>query len=165
MSAQPKPDQEKQPFTAWGKEINGLQAGLGFRAGEKRAYHFGERVKIVARIRNLRFEPQKIPCRADRPHRLALAGVAYANMSQKSLAGYWELLALISCGVCIFTVGSLRQNGPKRLQQASPDRLAPKQTTVCMRRRVSRNDATGATGKAEGWLNYGITKFSKLTGQ
>ena len=34
---------------------------------------------------------------------LALAGVAYANMSQKSLAGYWELLALISGGVCIFT--------------------------------------------------------------
>jgi hypothetical protein len=34
---------------------------------------------------------------------LALAGVAYANMSQKSLAGYWELLALISGRVCIFT--------------------------------------------------------------
>jgi hypothetical protein len=34
---------------------------------------------------------------------LALVGVAYANMSQKSLAGYWELLALISGGVCIFT--------------------------------------------------------------
>src|SRR6202163_2583428 len=30
---------------------------------------------------------------------LALAGVAYANMSQKSLAGYWE----ISGGVCIST--------------------------------------------------------------
>jgi hypothetical protein len=34
---------------------------------------------------------------------LALVGVAYANMSQKSLAGYWELLALISGIVCIFT--------------------------------------------------------------
>jgi len=34
---------------------------------------------------------------------LALAGVAYANMSQKSPAGYWELLALISGIVCIFT--------------------------------------------------------------
>jgi hypothetical protein len=34
---------------------------------------------------------------------MALAGVAYANRSQKSLAGYWELLALISGGVCIFT--------------------------------------------------------------
>jgi hypothetical protein len=34
---------------------------------------------------------------------LALAGVAYANMSQKSLAGYWELLALISGIVCIFS--------------------------------------------------------------
>jgi hypothetical protein len=35
--------------------------------------------------------------------KLAFAGVAYANISQKSLAGYWELLALISGGVCIFT--------------------------------------------------------------
>ena len=34
---------------------------------------------------------------------LALAGVAYANMSQKPLAGYWELVALITAGVCIFT--------------------------------------------------------------
>jgi hypothetical protein len=34
---------------------------------------------------------------------LALAGVAYSNMAQKPLAGYWELLALISGGVCIFS--------------------------------------------------------------
>jgi hypothetical protein len=40
-------------FTAWGKEIGGLQAGLGFRAGDKRAYHHGETVKLVVRIRNL----------------------------------------------------------------------------------------------------------------
>jgi RNA polymerase sigma factor (sigma-70 family) len=53
VPAPQKPDPEKEAFTAWGKEINGLQAGLGFRAGEKRAYHFGEKVQIVARIRNL----------------------------------------------------------------------------------------------------------------
>jgi hypothetical protein len=41
---------------------------------------------------------------------MALAGVAYANMSQKPLAGYWELLALISGGVCIFTEWS--KTGP-----------------------------------------------------
>lgn len=34
---------------------------------------------------------------------LALAGVAYSNMSQKPLAGYWELVALITGGVSIFT--------------------------------------------------------------
>jgi hypothetical protein len=34
---------------------------------------------------------------------LALAGVAYTNMSQKPLAGYWELVALTTGGVCIFT--------------------------------------------------------------
>jgi RNA polymerase sigma factor (sigma-70 family) len=50
---QPQKKEEKESFTAWGKEIKGLQAGLGFRAGEKRAYHFGEKVVVVARIRNL----------------------------------------------------------------------------------------------------------------
>src|SRR5262245_57377941 len=44
---------EEEAFTAWGNEVGGLQAGLGFRAGEKRAYRFGEGVMIVARIRNL----------------------------------------------------------------------------------------------------------------
>lgn len=34
---------------------------------------------------------------------LALAGVAYSNMSRTPLAGYWELLALTTGGVCIFT--------------------------------------------------------------
>jgi hypothetical protein len=44
---------EKEPFTAWGKEINGLQAGLGFRAGEKRVYHHREGVAVVLRVRNV----------------------------------------------------------------------------------------------------------------
>src|SRR5262249_19977281 len=41
------------PFTAWGKELGGLQAGLGFRAGENRAYHRGETVTLVVRVRNV----------------------------------------------------------------------------------------------------------------
>lgn len=51
--------EEKEAFTAWGKEINGLQAGLGFRSGEKRAYHHGETVKLVVRVRNVGKEPVK----------------------------------------------------------------------------------------------------------
>lgn len=47
----PRPKEE--PFTVWGKEIGGLQAGLGFRTGEKRAYAHGETVTLVARVRNL----------------------------------------------------------------------------------------------------------------
>src|SRR5262249_34588467 len=35
------------------KEVGGLQAGLGFRPGEKRAYYHGETVKLVVRIRNV----------------------------------------------------------------------------------------------------------------
>jgi RNA polymerase sigma factor (sigma-70 family) len=46
-------DAEKEPFTAWGKEINGLQAGLGFRLGEMRAYRHGETVTLVVRVRNV----------------------------------------------------------------------------------------------------------------
>jgi hypothetical protein len=45
--------QEKEGFTAWGKEVGGLQAGLGFRPGEKRAYSHGETVKVVLRVRNV----------------------------------------------------------------------------------------------------------------
>jgi RNA polymerase sigma factor (sigma-70 family) len=47
------PVQEKEGFTAWGKEIDGLQAGLGYRPGGKRAYSQGETVRIVARVRNV----------------------------------------------------------------------------------------------------------------
>jgi hypothetical protein len=43
----------KEAFTAWGKEVGGLQAGLGFRPGEKRAYHHGEAVAVVLRVRNV----------------------------------------------------------------------------------------------------------------
>ena len=43
----------KEPFTAWGKEVGGLQAGLGFKTGEQRAYHHGETVKLVVRVRNV----------------------------------------------------------------------------------------------------------------
>jgi RNA polymerase sigma factor (sigma-70 family) len=48
-----KQEKDKEAFTAWGKEINGLQAGLGFRPGEKRAYRTGETVWLVVRVRNV----------------------------------------------------------------------------------------------------------------
>jgi Ankyrin repeats (3 copies)/Ankyrin repeat len=48
-----KSDQEKEGFTAWGKEVGGLQAGLGFRPGENRVYHHGEGVAVVLRVRNV----------------------------------------------------------------------------------------------------------------
>src|SRR5207248_200241 len=49
----PEDKEEKEAFTAWGDEINGLQASLGFRPGEKRAYSHGETVKLVVRVRNV----------------------------------------------------------------------------------------------------------------
>ena len=33
------------PGYAWGKEVGGLQAGLGFKPGDKRVYHHGETVR------------------------------------------------------------------------------------------------------------------------
>ena len=48
-----KQEKEKEIFTVWGKEIGGLQAGLGFRSGEKRPYHHGEEAWIVLRLRNI----------------------------------------------------------------------------------------------------------------
>jgi RNA polymerase sigma factor (sigma-70 family) len=43
----------KEGFTAWGKEVGGLQAGLGFRPGEHRAYRHGEVVMVSVKVRNV----------------------------------------------------------------------------------------------------------------
>jgi RNA polymerase sigma factor (sigma-70 family) len=47
------PRTEKKGFTAWGKEVGGVQAGLGYRPGQRRAYHTGETVRLVVRVRNV----------------------------------------------------------------------------------------------------------------
>lgn len=52
-------DKDKEAVTAWGKEIGGLQAGLGFRPGQKRAYHQGETATVVLRVRNVGKEAVK----------------------------------------------------------------------------------------------------------
>jgi RNA polymerase sigma factor (sigma-70 family) len=56
--APPKQEQE-EAFTAWGKEVGGVQAGLGYLPGQKRAYHTGETVRLVVRVRNLGTEEVK----------------------------------------------------------------------------------------------------------
>lgn len=48
-----KAPQEKEAFTAWGKEVGGLQAGLGYKRGQKRAYRHGETLTLVVRVRNI----------------------------------------------------------------------------------------------------------------
>lgn len=54
-----KLEKEKEALTAWGQELGGLQAGLGYRSGEKRAYGPGETVKLVLRVRNVGNEEVK----------------------------------------------------------------------------------------------------------
>jgi RNA polymerase sigma factor (sigma-70 family) len=58
-AANPEPEKDKEAFTSWGKEIGGLQAGLGFHPGQKRAYHHGETVELVVRVRNVGKEKVK----------------------------------------------------------------------------------------------------------
>ena len=50
---------DKEGFTAWGKEVGGLQAGLGYLPGEHRAYATGETVTLVVRVRNVSKEAVK----------------------------------------------------------------------------------------------------------
>ncbi len=52
-------DKEKEPFTAWGKEVGGLQAGLGYHPSQKRAYSHGETARLVVRVRNVGKEEVK----------------------------------------------------------------------------------------------------------
>ena len=56
---EPAAKQQKEAFTAWGKEVDGLQAGLGYRAGENRADSHGETVTLVIRVRNVGKEAVK----------------------------------------------------------------------------------------------------------
>jgi hypothetical protein len=51
--------QASEAFTAWGKVVGGLQAGLGLRPGEKRVYHVGETVQLVVRVRSVSKEAVK----------------------------------------------------------------------------------------------------------
>jgi hypothetical protein len=46
-------EREKTGFTAWGQEVGGLQAGLGYLPGRRRTYYHGETVKLVLRVRNV----------------------------------------------------------------------------------------------------------------
>jgi RNA polymerase sigma factor (sigma-70 family) len=52
-------EKEMEAFTAWGKEAGDLQAGLGFRPSERRAYHHGETVTLIVRVRNVGKETVK----------------------------------------------------------------------------------------------------------
>jgi hypothetical protein len=50
---------DKEIVTAWGKEVGGLQAGIGFRPDDNRVYHYGETVTLVVRVRNVGKETVK----------------------------------------------------------------------------------------------------------
>jgi RNA polymerase sigma factor (sigma-70 family) len=47
------------PPATWGKEVVGLQAGLAYRPGERRAYYYGEMVTLVVWVRNVGKEEAK----------------------------------------------------------------------------------------------------------
>ena len=50
---------EKEPLTAWGKEVGGLQAGLGLDYGNRRTFGHGEVITLVVRLRNVGKEAVK----------------------------------------------------------------------------------------------------------
>jgi RNA polymerase sigma factor (sigma-70 family) len=53
---------EKEASTAWGEEVDGLQAGLGYKLGQMRAYFQGETVRLAVRVRNLSNEALQLHC-------------------------------------------------------------------------------------------------------
>jgi len=57
--AEPPATVKKEPITAWGKEVGGLQAGLELRPGERRTYRYGETITLIIRVRNVGKEPVK----------------------------------------------------------------------------------------------------------
>lgn len=51
-AVEPQAPQEKEPFTAWGKVVGGLQAGLSVRP-DRKVYHHGDTITLVVRVRNV----------------------------------------------------------------------------------------------------------------
>lgn len=49
----------KQPMTAWGEPVGGLQAGLSVRP-DRKVYYYGETVTLVVRVRNISKQPVKL---------------------------------------------------------------------------------------------------------
>jgi RNA polymerase sigma factor (sigma-70 family) len=47
------PEREREGFTAWGKEVDGVQAGLGYLPNQDWAHRTGETVRLVVRVRNV----------------------------------------------------------------------------------------------------------------
>jgi RNA polymerase sigma factor (sigma-70 family) len=52
-AAKQQKERDREGFTAWGEAVGGLQGGLGFHPGQKRAYSHGETVRLVVRVRNV----------------------------------------------------------------------------------------------------------------
>ncbi len=53
LPAKPLREPAQGGFTAWGKEVGGLQAGLGYLPGQKGISHTGETATLVVRVRNV----------------------------------------------------------------------------------------------------------------
>jgi hypothetical protein len=55
-----KGQEREEGFTAWGKAVGGLQAGLGYHPSQKRAFSHGETVRLAVRVRNIGKEEVKL---------------------------------------------------------------------------------------------------------
>jgi RNA polymerase sigma factor (sigma-70 family) len=58
-SPEPEKPKEKADNVSWGKAVNGLQAGIGYKVGAKRAYRLGEAVPLVVLLHNVSDQPIK----------------------------------------------------------------------------------------------------------
>jgi hypothetical protein len=57
--SQEQRQEREEGFTAWGKAVGGLQAGLGYHPSQKRAFSHGETIRLVVRVRNVGKEDVK----------------------------------------------------------------------------------------------------------
>jgi RNA polymerase sigma factor (sigma-70 family) len=135
-----KPEQDKEAFTAWGKEVGGLQAGLGFLPGQKRAYSHGEKVTLVVRVRNVgkeevtfqylsEFFMEKPPAVTDAAGKpvpqasINIGGLAHLPKEVKLAPGKKVELAELKLELRPAIEGLLPR-GPYRIKQSGNDRFS-----------------------------------------
>jgi uncharacterized protein (TIGR03067 family) len=90
---------DKDDETAWGETVGGLQAGVAFSKGGRRAYRIGETVPLVVRLRNVTDKVHSFDYTdgffVENPPAVTDAAGKPARLSQfPILAGLWRRLHL-----------------------------------------------------------------------
>jgi uncharacterized protein (TIGR03066 family) len=92
----PDPSKTQTDGLVWGKEVNGLQLGIGLRPGEKGVYNISDKVEFVVKLRNvsknaIKYVFRSLPFEATVPHVVFTVGGDERHSQRVPVAMPFEL--------------------------------------------------------------------------